>query len=88
MRIANAMNVLFDFTRVSQSRGSSYKLTLMLYTQTGKNCCARVIARHLLACSPRTESHVQSSTVHPVPACARPHLAHSDAFFLGVGIQH
>ena len=25
---------------------------------------------------------------HPVPACARPHLAHSDAFFLGVGMQH
>ena len=27
-------------------------------------------------------------TVHPVRACARSHLAHSDAFFLGVGLQH
>ena len=31
-------------------------------------------------------SRTGSSTVHPVPACARPHLTHSDAFFLGVGM--
>jgi len=53
----------------------------MLQTYTGKNRCARVIARHLRPCSPRTGYHVRSSTLHPLRACARPHLAHSDAFF-------
>ena len=62
-------------------------LTLKLHTQIGKNRCARVIVRHLRACSPRTGSHVRSSTVHPVPGCARPHLTHSDALCLGVGMQ-
>jgi len=58
------------------------QLTLTLYTQTGKNRCARVIVPPVAgrACSPRTGSHVRSSTLHPLPACARPHLAHSDAF--------
>jgi hypothetical protein len=44
--------------------------TLTLPTQTGKNCCARVIVPPVAgrACSPRTGSHVRSN---PVPACAR-----------------
>ena len=63
-------------------------LTLMLQTQTGKNRCARARAHHLRLCSPRTGFHVRSSTLLPVQACAQPHLARSDAFFLGVVLQH
>jgi hypothetical protein len=60
----------------------------MLQTQTGQNRYARTITHHLRLCSPRTGYHVRSSTLHPVRACAQPHLAHSGAFFLGVGLQH
>jgi hypothetical protein len=69
---------------------SKETLTLMLQTQTGKNRCARVIVPPLAGrpCSPRTGYHVRSSTLHSLQACARSHLAHSDAFFYGVGLQH
>ena len=45
-----------------------------MQTKTGQNPFARTIARHLRPCSPRTGSHVRSSTLHPVRACAQPHL--------------
>ena len=67
--------------RQPRGRGQEGKVNLTMYTQTGKNRFARLIVSHLRACSPQTGPHVRSSTVHPVSACARPHLAHCDAFF-------
>jgi len=64
------------------------EFTLMLHTYTGKNRCAREIARHLRLCSPRTGLNVQSSTPRPVRGCAQPHLTHSFAFFLGIDMKH
>ena len=63
-------------------------LTLMLHTYIGKNLCARAIARHLRLCSPRTGLDVRSSTPRPVRTCAQPHLPHSCAFLLDIGMQH
>jgi len=74
--------------RVRTYKSELLRFTLMLQTQTGKTRCARAIARYLRLCSPRTGLHVQSSTPHPVRACAQPHLTHSCAFFLGMGLQH
>ena len=80
--VAQAYEVIKEMNLLAQ------ELTLMLHTYTGKNRCARAIARHLRLCSPRTGLHVRSSTPRRVRVCAQPHLTHSRAFFLDIGMQH
>jgi hypothetical protein len=44
---------------IFQGNGFAGEFTLTLHTYTGKNRCARAIARHLRLCSPQTGLHVR-----------------------------
>ena len=69
--------------------------TLTLHTQTGKNLCARVIARHLRACSEQDLTYGQVLFILSQPAHTHiwrtltcfSHAAQAPALRVGVGMQ-
>jgi hypothetical protein len=77
---------------------SSMLITLMLHTQTGKNCCARVIVSPLAgrACSEQDLMYSQVLFILSQPARAHiwrtltrfSHAVQAPALRVGMGMQH